>query len=84
MGATVISADCPSGPSELIEDGVNGFLHPPGDLDGMASSALRLLTDETLLSAVSRSARQSAKSRFCDDRIVPLYEAYYQEILARR
>src|SRR5204863_1411627 len=30
---------------ELIEDGVSGFLHPLDDLDGMAESALRLLTD---------------------------------------
>jgi N-acetyl-alpha-D-glucosaminyl L-malate synthase BshA len=67
---------------EVIEDGVNGFLHPPHDLDGMARSTLELLTDDELHSRMAQSARESAKSRFCDDRIVPMYESYYESILA--
>ena len=30
---------------EVIEDGVNGFLHAPDDLEGMAASAVLLATD---------------------------------------
>ena len=28
LGAAVISTDCPSGPADMIEDGVNGRLVP--------------------------------------------------------
>ena len=68
---------------EVIEDGVNGFLHPLDDLDGMAASVIRLVNDDALRRRVADAARQSATSRFCDWRIIPAYESYYEEILAR-
>ena len=69
---------------ELVEDGVSGFLHEPNDLDGMARSAVRLLTDEPLRTRVAAAACRTAHERFCDDAIVPLYEAYYEETLSRQ
>ena len=66
---------------EVIQDGVNGFLHAPDDLDGMAHSTLRLLTDEELHRRAAAAARQTAEGRYCDSKIVPLYEAYYEEVL---
>jgi hypothetical protein len=32
---------------------------------------------------VSEAACRTARERFCDSAIVPLYEHYYEEILAR-
>jgi glycosyltransferase involved in cell wall biosynthesis len=69
---------------EVIEHGRTGFLHAPDDLDGMAGSALRLLTDVDLREQMGAAARQAARQDFCEERIVPIYEAYYLEILARR
>jgi N-acetyl-alpha-D-glucosaminyl L-malate synthase BshA len=66
---------------ELIEDGVSGFLHDLNDLEGMAQSAIRLLNDEVLHRSLAEAARRRARDRFCDSRIVPVYEAYYAEIL---
>jgi hypothetical protein len=43
---------------------------------------MRLLTDRTLHDRLAGGARQTAKDRFCDEKIVPTYEAYYREILA--
>ena len=68
---------------EVVEDGVSGFLHAPDDLDGMARSALRLFTDESLRRRMAAAALETARQRFCDSRVVPMYEAYYEEILAR-
>ena len=68
---------------ELVEDGVSGFLHDPDDLAGMARSAMKLLTDEALHRRAAEAARRAARERYCDSKIVPLYEAYYGEILAR-
>jgi N-acetyl-alpha-D-glucosaminyl L-malate synthase BshA len=67
---------------EVVDDGVTGFLHEPGDLEAMAVSALKLLTDETLHRRMAQAARAAAHGRFCDSKIVPMYEAYYQEVLA--
>jgi L-malate glycosyltransferase len=68
---------------EVIEHGVSGFLHAPGDLTGMVESTLQLLTDDELRGRMALAAREAAKLEFCDDRIVPMYEAYYESILAK-
>jgi N-acetyl-alpha-D-glucosaminyl L-malate synthase BshA len=67
---------------EVIEDGVTGFLHAPNDIAGMARSTVALLTDEALHRKTAVAARDSARRRFCDDRIVPMYEKYYEDVLA--
>jgi N-acetyl-alpha-D-glucosaminyl L-malate synthase BshA len=66
---------------ELVEDGVSGFLHPPEDLEGMARSAISLLKNDELHHRMAEAARRTARERYCDSKIVPVYEAYYREIL---
>lgn len=66
---------------DLIEDGVTGFLCPPDDLAAMAQAGIRVLTDERLHQRMALAARAAAQGRFADTRIVPMYEAYYDEIL---
>ncbi len=68
---------------EVIEHGVNGFLAPVGDVATMANYAIELLSDETELLAMAKRARASAQSRFCASKIIPMYEAYYREVLER-
>jgi len=66
---------------EVIDDGVGGYLHAPDDLDGMAASALDLLTDPQLQRSVGLAGRQVVLRRYCSERIVPKYEAFYEEVL---
>jgi N-acetyl-alpha-D-glucosaminyl L-malate synthase BshA len=68
---------------EVIQDDVNGFLRAPDDVEGMAEAAHRLLTDAELHARIAAKARETARERYCDSKIIPLYEAYYQEVLAR-
>jgi N-acetyl-alpha-D-glucosaminyl L-malate synthase BshA len=64
---------------EVIQDGLTGFLHPLDDLEGMASSTLRLLTDETLRHKMGKAACQRVREHFCSERVVPMYEACYEQ-----
>ena len=66
---------------EVIEDGVSGFLHPPDALDAMAESAIALLTDASLHRAVGTAACARVRQQFCVERVVPMYEACYQELV---
>jgi N-acetyl-alpha-D-glucosaminyl L-malate synthase BshA len=66
---------------EVIADGVTGYLHPPDSLDGMAESAVGLLTDEARRRAMGAEAARQVSERFCADRIVPRYEACYRRLL---
>ena len=67
---------------EVIEHGVTGFLHDPGDLDGMAESAIALLTDPALHVSVADAACSRVREQFCVDLVVPMYERYYSSVLA--
>jgi N-acetyl-alpha-D-glucosaminyl L-malate synthase BshA len=66
---------------EVIEDGVSGFLHPPDDLDGMARSVVNLLIDPDLHQRVAAAAASRVRELFCVDRVVPMYEAFYEKIV---
>ncbi len=70
------------GVPELIEHQVNGLLYEVGDIDGMAAGALSLLTDPDRLEIMSKAARKTAQDKFCASRIIPMYEAYYEQVIA--
>ena len=66
---------------EVIVDGVPGFLHPPEALDAMAASGIAILADVERRRTMGAAARRHVLDRFDADRIVPLYEQYYRDIL---
>jgi glycosyltransferase involved in cell wall biosynthesis len=69
------------GVPELVEDGVTGILCPAEDLAAMSAASIRLLSDDKLHDRMAQAARKRAVDRFTDQKIVPMYEAYYDEIL---
>jgi len=68
---------------EAIEHGVTGFLHPQEDADGMAESAVSVLEDEALRDRITEAATRVVRERFCTERVVPMYERYYADVLRR-
>lgn len=68
---------------EVVESGVTGELLPVGDLDGMAEATLGFLTDAERARRAGEAARTRAVERFSAERVVPAYEAFYREVLAR-
>ena len=71
------------GVPELIEDGVTGRLFAVGDVDAMAAAAIELLTDDARLNAMADAGRRAAQDHYCASRIIPVYEQYYERVLAR-
>ncbi|HLJ14862.1 MAG TPA: N-acetyl-alpha-D-glucosaminyl L-malate synthase BshA [Bryobacteraceae bacterium] len=69
------------GVSELVTDGIDGFLEPVGDVDAQAARVVALLTDQALYDRMSAAARQTAESRFTTSLIIPQYEAHYRDVL---
>jgi N-acetyl-alpha-D-glucosaminyl L-malate synthase BshA len=79
-----VVASAVGGLPEVIRPGIDGFLHPPEDLDAMAASGLALLTDATLHRRVAEAGRRRVVDQFSADVVVPRYEEYYREVIARR
>ncbi len=76
----VVASDV-GGLHEVVEHGKSGFLHDVNDLDGMAESGVRLLSDPALHARFAARSRGIATSRFCADLVVPQYENLYAELL---
>jgi glycosyltransferase involved in cell wall biosynthesis len=66
---------------EVVEDGVSGLLADPEDIDGMARHATSILSDPALHARFARGGLERVRRHFCAGRVVPQYEAYYQEVL---
>lgn len=58
-GCACVSYDCPTGPGDLIEDAVNGFLVPLGDEPQFARRLQQLMDDKLLRERFSEAARVS-------------------------
>lgn len=67
---------------EVITDGVDGVLRDPDDIAGMSDAAAALLTDRTLHARMAAAAVSGVRARFCEERVVPMYEDYYRNVLA--
>jgi len=59
-----------------------GFLLEPQDTEGMAKAALSLLTDAALHERFAKAGLERVRRHFCATRVVPQYEAYYQEVFS--
>jgi N-acetyl-alpha-D-glucosaminyl L-malate synthase BshA len=66
---------------EVIDDGVDGYLRDPDDLQGMAAQALKVLEDSKLHERLATEARRKVERKFSADQVVPQYEAFYREVL---
>ena len=67
---------------EVITDGVEGLLEPVGSVEAMARRAIDLLKDPGLHARMREAALARAR-QFSTDVVVPQYEAYYQQVMAR-
>jgi L-malate glycosyltransferase len=67
---------------EVIEHGVSGFLHPPEEVEAMAESGVKLLSDAAVHASITRAAVARVRREFCEEKIVPMYERAYERVIA--
>ncbi len=78
----VISSNA-GGIPEVNIQGVTGFLSDVGDVDEMASNAMKILGDDEILKKFKENAYQAAL-KFDILKVLPLYEAIYQKAYSSR
>jgi glycosyltransferase involved in cell wall biosynthesis len=60
-GLAVVSFDCPRGPGEIIDDGRDGVLVPPGDVPALSRALLDVVGDEEKRRALGAAALETAR-----------------------
>lgn len=71
-GVPIVSTDCPSGPTEILEDGRYGRLVPVGDVDALAAAMIASLNE-----APARESLMNRAKDFSVDRISEEYLDYF-------
>jgi glycosyltransferase involved in cell wall biosynthesis len=78
-GLPVIAADA-GGPAEVITNGVDGLLCPPGDVNALATALQSLAADAGLRGALCANARARARE-FAPDRVAPNVTDLYRRAI---
>ena len=79
-GVPVVSYDV-AALGELVNNGINGYRVPLGDINAMATKALVLVEEPEFRHRCRNQARESAL-QFDAERIIPMYEELYSRTLA--
>lgn len=64
IGLPCISTDCKSGPSELIENDVNGFLIPINDINTLVNKIKFLFENTNIARKLGENAREKMKTNY--------------------
>lgn len=76
-GLPLVSFDIMTGPGEIIRDGVNGYLVPPGDTAALAEKICRLIENEELRRDFSENSQVDIE-RFDSLEIIEQWEKLIQ------
>jgi glycosyltransferase involved in cell wall biosynthesis len=81
VGLPVVSFDCPTGPRDIIREGVDGHVVPEGDVDALAAAMSGLMADPARRKAYGSAAVEGA-GRYDVAAIARRWEALFEEAAA--
>ncbi|ETT87159.1 glycosyltransferase [Viridibacillus sp. FSL R5-0477] len=77
----VISYDINYGPSQVIEDGVNGYLVPNGDSEQLAEKIIHLLNNHDLVVKMGNEARNTVLKDYSPERYYEKWSKLLQDVV---
>ncbi len=80
-GLPVVASDIPC-IGEIIEHGKNGYLHDREDIEGMAGSTVRILSDRDHAARLAEAARRRHATAFSLEQSVEHVSRLYREVAA--
>ena len=82
-GIPVIATDCPSGPREIIQDGINGILVPTENVSALATAMEKLMSNPTERQHLANHASEIL-ARFGLEKIITVWEALIEDVKLER
>jgi glycosyltransferase involved in cell wall biosynthesis len=82
-GLPVVAFDCPTGPGEVVHDGVNGRLVPALDADALGAAIIRLIEDPDRRRAMGAAAHTSSR-RFFMPSVRESWQQFFAEVTSGR
>ena len=79
-GLPMVSYACKCGPSDIIQDGINGFLLTENDIDGMAKKLLLLIQDIELRVTLGSNAFRLSQN-FSEDKVMSKWINLFNDVL---
>jgi glycosyltransferase involved in cell wall biosynthesis len=79
-----VVATAVSGTPEAVRHGVTGFLHPPGDCEGMAQSLAWILDHPAQARKMGRAGREELQGTFLIGKMLQAIEKLYDELVSRK
>lgn len=79
---TPVAAAASQGPSQLIQDGVNGLLAPIDDAAALAKAADSLIKDEALAQELAGAGSAAYRGQYTEGHVVQQYQDFFEQVAA--
>lgn len=73
FGVPVVSFDCPNGPREIINDGIDGKLVENGSVKALAAAVMEMIADEDARKRMGKAAIQKYRNKYTIDKILLMW-----------
>jgi glycosyltransferase involved in cell wall biosynthesis len=74
-----VAFDCPTGPAEIIKDGANGLLIPPGDVPALAEGMARMIEQPDERRAMGKAAL-AGSDRYSIDTVKAIWDDLFADL----
>jgi GalNAc-alpha-(1->4)-GalNAc-alpha-(1->3)-diNAcBac-PP-undecaprenol alpha-1,4-N-acetyl-D-galactosaminyltransferase len=82
-GLPVLSADCLSGPRDIIEDGINGVLVKTEDIDALATGLEKLMSDPAKRQQLAKNA-PDILDQFGVEQVMEIWQQAIDRVIAHK
>ena len=82
-GVPAVAFDCPTGPSEIIEHGVNGLLVPAKSVSELGAAINKMIDDPELRRQMGAAALMTSQ-RYSREEIALSWERFLRDLVARK